>query len=136
MLHGRPWPWRATCLRRPERPVMGAEIISNERKGTFTAGGVSFRVHLPGQPVITTSEHEIVILKPTHLLRKYDPIFMSLPTPHVLEVGVAQGGSIIYFALAYPHLKFVGIDLRSPSEFVLDHIERLGLANRVKIYYE
>jgi hypothetical protein len=114
---------------------MGSDIIANEREGAFTVAGLNFRVHLPGQPVISTSKDEIVILKPAHFLRKYDPVFGSLLSRNVLEVGIAEGGSIIYFALAFPSLKFVGIDLRPPSDFVLGHIDRLGLSSRIKLYY-
>src|SRR5262249_52551734 len=114
---------------------MGSEIIINEHGGGFTAAGVAFKVHLPGQPVITTSEHDIVIFKTPAFLRKYESVFESPPTANILEIGVAQGGSIIYFALAYPHLRFVGIDLRDPSDAVRYQIERLGLSDRVKLYY-
>ena len=114
---------------------MGSEIITNEREGAFTVAGLDFRVHLPGQPIICTTADQIVVLKPSHFLRKYDPVFRSLPSRNVLEVGIAEGGSIIYFALAFPGLKFVGIDLRPPSEFVLRQIERLGLRDRINLYY-
>jgi hypothetical protein len=35
----------------------------------------------------------------------------------------------------YPHLRFVGIDLRSPNEAVQWHIDRLGLTDRIKLHY-
>ncbi len=114
---------------------MGSDIITEERDNGFTAGGIEFRVHMPGDPELVTDERQVVVLKPTFFLRKYDRVFRSLPVRNVLEFGIAQGGSIIYFALAHPELRFVGIDLRPPIEAVVRRVEQLGLADRVKLYY-
>lgn len=123
------------CVTAKGVEIMGSEIITNDCEGSFTVAGLDFRVHLPGQPVISTTDDHLVVLKPSHFLRKYDTVFKSLPSRNVLEVGIAEGGSIIYFALAFPELKFVGVDLRPPSKCVLRHIDRLGLGNRIKLFY-
>jgi cephalosporin hydroxylase len=114
---------------------MGSEIIDNEDGLRFTVAGLKFRTLMPDDVNRTTTEDEFVILKSPKFLRKYDDIFKSIPTSNVVEIGIAEGGSLLYFALAFPHLSFVGIDLRHPSQTVLDHIQRLNLQDRVKIYY-
>lgn len=115
---------------------MPSEIITGELDDGFIAKGLKFReVRSNFRDHKTTSE-EIVVLKGTKFLRTYDPVFASAPNKNVLEFGVFEGGSIIFFGLAYPAFMFVGVDIRQPSEAVLRHIHDLGLSDRVKIYYE
>ena len=114
---------------------MGSEIISNIKDNRFTAGPARFRILQGKDTQRTTTDDEIVILKCPEFLRKYDNILNSLPNNNVVEIGIAEGGSLIYFALAFPHLTFTGIDLRSPNEKVTDHIKKLGLSDRIKLHY-
>jgi cephalosporin hydroxylase len=118
-----------------ENTEIGSKIITDETASGFTAKGVRFRLLKAGDVRRSTTDDEIVILKPASFLRKYDELFSSLPTANVVEIGIAEGGSLIYFALAFPQLRFVGIDLREPNEKVQDHIHRLGLQDRIKLYY-
>ena len=116
---------------------MGAinRLITKRNGPVFEAGGLSFRFINSNYSSYTTSAEEIIILKDPSFLVKYDAIFEHAPSRNVVEFGVFEGGSIILFALAYPEFKFVGIDIRQPNKHVLDHITRLGLEDRVKIYY-
>jgi cephalosporin hydroxylase len=114
---------------------MGSEIITKMDDDGFTIGNLRFRMLKPNDTRRVTTDDEIVILKPPAFLKKYDPILSSLPVSNVVEIGIAEGGSLLYFAHAFPHLKFVGIDLRAPNPKVLEHISRLGLEKRIKLYY-
>jgi hypothetical protein len=78
----------------------------------------------------------VVILKDPAFLRRYDPAFQSAPTKNALEFGIFEGGSLLYFALAFPDFRFVGIDIRPPDSAVQDLVLSLGLEDRVKLYYE
>ena len=112
---------------------MGSEIIEEANDTGFWARGTRFDFfNERGQK---TSDESVVILKSPPFLRKYDSFFANLPSRNVVEVGIAEGGSLIYFALAYPQLRFVGIDLRAENLAVLRQIERLGLSDRIKLYY-
>lgn len=102
----------------------------------FTVGGLKFRAVVGDPQSHKTGPDEVIIRKKRGFLRQYAPIMTSAPTRNALEFGIFEGGSLLYFALTYPHLKFVGIDIRKPNQAVLDHIKRLGLEDRVKIYYE
>jgi cephalosporin hydroxylase len=117
---------------------MGAisRIITNEVGSRFQAAGINFQFINADFQRHKTDMNEIVILKPPAFLRHYDHVFEKTPTKNALEFGIFEGGSIILFALAYPNIKFVGIDIRPPNENVLRHIHNLGLAGRVKLYYE
>ncbi len=116
---------------------MGAieRLIEDENGAEFRVSGIKFRFINSQYNTYKTTEDEIIILKGPGFLKHYEPIFEKAPTQNMLEFGVFEGGSIILFALAYPEFKFVGIDIRPPSEHVLRHIRDLGLQDRVKIYY-
>jgi hypothetical protein len=77
----------------------------------------------------------VLILENPRFLQRYDAYRSRLPTRNVVEVGIAECGSLIYFALRYPHLNFVGIDLRPSNDAVYYHLDRLGLTGRVKLHY-
>jgi hypothetical protein len=113
-----------------------ARLIVNETgQQTFQAAGIGFKFVNADFNLYKTTADEIIVLKPTPFLRHYDYFFENAPTRNVLEFGVFEGGSIILFALAYPNFKFIGVDIRPPSEEVLRHVHDLGLSDRVKIYY-
>jgi len=101
----------------------------------FTYKGVNFHYENTDFSKTTTAD-TIIVLKPEGFLHMYDQYFNQFPTSNVLEIGVFEGGSLIYQALRHPELQFVGIDIRKKSDIVLDHIKRLGLEDRIKIYYE
>lgn len=109
--------------------------IKEIEDGRFEFEGVIFRQLKAGDTERTTTSEEVVILKPPRFLSSYDPILGSCEPQNVLEVGVAEGGSLIYFALAFPSLKFVGVDLREENPAVLGWIDRLDLRDRVSLHY-
>jgi predicted O-methyltransferase YrrM len=114
---------------------MGSEIITQEDDLYFYINGTRFRQLRADSKLRKTTDDEVLILKSPRVLRKYDKVFTRLPTANVLEFGVAEGGSILYFAQAFPEFRYVGIDLREPNEALLHHIERARVSDRVKIYY-
>lgn len=101
----------------------------------FRVGDTRFRQLRPGDTERVTTRDEVLILKNPSFLLRYDQYLRRLPNRNVVEVGIAEGGSLIYFALRYPQLRFVGIDLRSPNDAVQYHIDRLGLTDRIKLHY-
>jgi Cephalosporin hydroxylase len=114
---------------------MGSEIITHEFADGFEAGGIRFKVIKSDYFNHKTTGDEVVILKGPKFLRTYDDLFKAARSNSVLEFGVFEGGSILFFALAYPDFRFVGVDIRNPDSAVLDHIQRIGLSDRVTIYY-
>jgi len=114
---------------------MGSDVITNENGLQFRVGDTQFRQLTPDSAARKTTADEVLILKSPNFLRKYDAVFSALPSKNVVEFGIAEGGSILYYALAFPQYRFVGIDLRNPNEALHEHIRRLGLEERVKLYY-
>lgn len=115
---------------------MGSEIINSEVDAGFSAAGLNFKVITSDYKSHKTTKDSVVILKGADFLRSYDNVFASAPKKNVLEVGIFEGGSAIFWGLAQPDFKIVGIDIRKPDEEVLRLIHDLGLKDRVKIYYE
>lgn len=108
------------------------KIIDDYR---FSFGDARFRRLKAGDTERKTTRDEILILKTPAFLKRYDAVFSRLPNRNVVEVGIAEGGSLIYFAMRFPHLRFVGIDLRESNDEVQWQIDRLGLGDRIKLHY-
>lgn len=113
-----------------------ANIITSEDGNSFVAAGLAFKFVSSNYKDHKTTKEEVVVLKTAEILRSYDPIFAAAPNKNFLEVGIFEGGSTLYFALAHPEFKISAIDIRKPDEAVLRHIHDLGLTDRVKIHYE
>src|SRR5690242_8622094 len=104
---------------------MGTDVINEVDGERFRVARQWFRVVSTNYAAHKTTASEIVILKGPGFLRQYDPIFESAPAGHVLEFGIFEGGSILYFAHAFPERKFVGVDIRPPNDEVLRHVHDL-----------
>lgn len=103
----------------------------------FVIGGVKFTYVYGGYTKNTTAD-EIIVYKPLSYFRYYIETLekRSVWPQTMVELGIAEGGSALAFALLLPSVKFVAIDIRKPNPHVLQHIERLGLSDRLKLYYE
>jgi hypothetical protein len=114
---------------------MVRDLIVSETSDGFRAAGVNFKVVTSNYQEHKTGRDQVVVLKGADLLRSYRPVFKAAPNQRVLEFGIFEGGSTIYYALANPKCQIVAIDTRNPSDEVFRHIQDLGLSERVKLYY-
>jgi cephalosporin hydroxylase len=114
----------------------GSALVVADGDTHFTVKGTAFEIINKDYNLHKTNENRVVILKGPTFLATYDAVLASAPTKNVLEFGVFEGGSLIYLALAFPEFRFVGIDIRKPSEAVAARLRDLGLQDRVKIYYD
>ena len=115
---------------------MNNAIITDETGTSFKVLDQLFEVVTSNYHQHKTTKDKIVVLKGADMLRSYDAVFQKAPKKTLFEIGVFEGGSTIFFALANPELKIVGLDIRKPDEAVLRHLRDLKLEDRVKIYYE
>lgn len=63
--------------------------------------------------------------KPTHYLELYNQYFSGLMSQEleILELGVASGASLEYFAEMFPHSRIIGVDIKEcPRKFSTDRI--------------
>jgi predicted O-methyltransferase YrrM len=114
---------------------MVSDIIVGETNDGFQAAGLNFKVVTSNYQEHKTNRNQIVVLKGADLLRSYRTVFEAAPNKRVLEFGIFEGGSTIYYALANPDCQIIAVDTCNPSEEVFRYIRDLGLSERVKLFY-
>ncbi|RAK57145.1 class I SAM-dependent methyltransferase [Phenylobacterium deserti] len=109
------------------------QIWLSEDHGTLR--GVPFRFHNGNYENLRTTADEIVVLKRRFFMENYRALAAHGPVRRMLEVGVFQGGSSLLFADMFPEAKIVGIDWNQGNPEIQAHLERMGYADRVKLYW-
>jgi len=100
----------------------------------FVVDGLEFGGDLVSYTEKTTLDR-VVILKESRLLRQYLDFLAPHSTGNILELGIWQGGSPIFYGLATDARKVVALDL-APNLPVLDTIiQRHRIADKVKLYF-
>ncbi|RAK52144.1 O-methyltransferase [Phenylobacterium deserti] len=106
------------------------QVWTSNHEGVI--GGVPFR--FTTDYAEKTSPAEIIALKPKVFVDRYRDMF---PAPkRIVELGIFEGGSAILFADMYPDAEIVAIDwLQDGNPAIAQHIERLGLSDRVHLHW-
>ena len=111
------------------RPV---EWISETK---FVVDGLEFGGDLASFTEKTTPER-VVILKDSRLLRQYLDFLAPHSINNILELGIWQGGSPLFYGLATDARKVVALDIATPSPPALEQIIREhGVADKVKLHF-
>jgi hypothetical protein len=101
----------------------------------FVVDGLEFGGDLASFTEETTPER-VVILKDSRLLRQYLDFLAPHSINNMLELGIWQGGSPLFYGLATDARKVVALDIKK-SPPVLDQIIRKhGVADKVKLYFD
>ena len=101
----------------------------------FVVDGLEFGGDLASFAEKTTPER-VVILKDSRLLRQYLDFFAPHATSNILELGIWQGGSPLFYGLATDARKVVALDFANPAPPALGEIiQRRRLEERVKLYF-
>jgi predicted O-methyltransferase YrrM len=101
----------------------------------FIVDGLEFAGDLATYAERTTPER-VVILKDVGLLQQYLEFFAPHSTGNILELGIWQGGSPLFYGLATDARKVVALDVKSPKPPALDEIiAQHRLADRVKLHF-
>jgi cephalosporin hydroxylase len=112
-----------------DRPV---EWISETR---FIVDGLEFRGDLATYQEVTTPDR-VVILKDSRLLRQYLDFLRPYCINNVLELGIWQGGSPLFYALATDARKIVAVDIKHPGPEALNEIiQARAIADKVKLHF-
>lgn len=101
----------------------------------FAIRDTRFRVVMQDYQQHHTTPDEIIVLKPLGLFEQHAQVIRERKVQNLLELGIFEGGSAILFALLFEWLHIAAIDIRPPDPPVLDHLERLGLTERVRLCY-
>lgn len=107
-------------------------IIDDE---LFEIAGVRFRWVSSDYGKWHTSAKEVIVLKPASWFEYYAGIIRERGVRHLVELGIFEGGSAIALALLFADLRIAAFDLRQPDPPVLELLDRLKIADRVKLFY-
>jgi predicted O-methyltransferase YrrM len=80
--------------------------------------------------------NRFTLMKPASLVERYEHLLHEFDEPRMVELGIAYGGSLAYFALRARPTKLVGIEYEAIRLRYLDRfIESRGLGDVVRPYY-
>jgi hypothetical protein len=76
------------------------------------------------------------LMKPAALLQRYERLLGEFERPRMVELGIAYGGSLAYFALRARPRKLIGVECKASRLGHLDRfIESRGLGDVVRPYH-
>jgi predicted O-methyltransferase YrrM len=101
----------------------------------FCVDGLEFGGDLASYSEKTTADR-VVILKNASLMKQYLDFLGPHTTDNILELGIWQGGSPLFYGLATDARKVVALDLANPGPAALDEIlRRHRIDDKVKLYF-
>jgi hypothetical protein len=100
----------------------------------FIVDGLEFYGDLQTYAARTTADR-VVILKYAKLLREYLDYFAPHSIKNLLELGIWQGGSPLFYGMATDAAKVVALDFAPDNPILRDIISRRGLAEKLKLYF-
>jgi predicted O-methyltransferase YrrM len=108
-------------------------------RGDHVEDAVDFEidgVRFVGGFVDRGAENRFTLRKPASLLKRYELLLREFERPRMVELGIAYGGSLAYFALRVQPSRLVGIEYKAGRLGHLDQfIESRGLGEVVRPYY-
>jgi hypothetical protein len=102
---------------------------------SFSVDGLEFKGDL-GTYTETTTPDRVVILKEARLLRQYLDFFAPHQIDNLLELGIWQGGSPLFYAMATDVKKVVALDLAAPKPALDAIIDRHALRGKLTLQFE
>ncbi len=95
----------------------------------FRVGGQQFISDLESQQLRTSNE-QVVVLKTATMLRHYLDFFLPHSIDNMIELGIWQGGSPLFFGLTTDIKKIVALDQIRPDPAPADASPELGMFYR------
>ena len=100
----------------------------------FIVDGLEFGGDLSSYKEVTTHDR-VVILKESRLLRQYLDFLAPHSINNLLELGIWQGGSPLFYGLATDVRKVVALDIAPENPVLDDLIRRHRIADKVKLHF-
>jgi predicted O-methyltransferase YrrM len=101
-------------------------------------GAVEFEVRIGGWEGWEPGPDRFRVLRTRDLIESYAKFWSTRPAPRkVLEIGIWDGGSAVFWTEALEPEKYVGLDYgdRGDSEHLKSYVETRGLTDRLKTYW-
>ncbi len=84
-----------------------------------------------------SSEEKLLLCKPIQMVEEYIRLFSQCPHGRILEFGIFEGGSAIFYATLLKNIeRIVSVDQRSHSQVVENIIRKCELQDKVKLHYK
>jgi predicted O-methyltransferase YrrM len=101
---------------------------------SFRIGTVTFSLSVRDR--FKSSSDRFLIVKPRHMVERYEALARSLCPKRIVELGIYQGGSTAFLDLLTHPERLVAVDLRPNRAAALeDFIDENDLHGRVRTYY-
>jgi cephalosporin hydroxylase len=100
----------------------------------FVVDGLEFGGDLASFTEKTTPDR-VVILKDSRLLRQYLDFLAPHSINNILELGIWQGGSPLFYGLATDARKVVALDIAASPPALDEIIREHGIADKVKLHF-
>jgi cephalosporin hydroxylase len=101
----------------------------------FTLKGVPFRLVLANHNKHKTTDEFIVLLKNKTLLNTQARLLDYAKPKNMVELGLYEGGSAIFWHLFYD-MRYLGFDILERPQAIASWIKRLGLEKEVRLEYK
>jgi len=127
--------------RSPRRraPATGLEAMHPDLRvfslSEFAIGDTRFRVVNQDFDKYKTTADEVIVLKDLRWFEYYGELIRERNLRNLVELGIFEGGSTLLFALLFEELQIAAIDWQQPNPVVLNHLARLGIEDRVSLFY-
>jgi predicted O-methyltransferase YrrM len=100
----------------------------------FVVDGLEFYGDLKSYAERTTPER-VVILKEARLLRQYLDYFAAQQINNLFELGIWQGGSPLFYAMATDAKRVVALDLAGENPVLNEIIAQHDLGDKLKLHF-
>jgi len=96
-------------------------------------GGINFDYYSDKN----TDSDSVNFLKYPGLLIHYIDLYSKQSFSNVLEFGIYQGGSALFFSSVFDEIqKYVGVDICTFNPVVDSIVSQIGFSGKIKLYYE
>jgi len=108
------------------------EATTTDQPGTLTVDGLELYV----SPFGTPEADRLVLVKPMSAVDEYHELMRGLAPRHMVELGIAYGGSVAFHALSAQPDVFVALELATERVRALDELlQERDLTEKVQLHY-
>ena len=100
----------------------------------FIVDRLRFRADLDTYQRRTTID-QVIIIKNSYMLQQYLDFLAPHRTETIIDLGIWQGGSPVFFGLATDARKVVAIDIANPNPVLDDIIDKYDLSETLKLHF-
>jgi len=117
-------------------PVRGKDTELFDSIARFRIGEIEFHCSCDERDSVRSVPGRFFIRKDRRLVEDYLDVLDGFPNGNIVELGIAEGGSVALTALVAAPRKLVGLELDENRVHALEQLfEGLGFTDRIRPYY-